>query len=164
MKQGTFAQLDKIETAAKARAARDFGISTELALDMEDEDNGNGEVVSTLARSTVVSQAPHVVDAQPAPAMATSASPKPAQARQEPAQGADLAITNEAKIRALLKEYKALRPEECSAKTWYFKTLREAFHMPEGPLPASDAYTAEHVIALAQFVKPYRKQAAQSPV
>src|SRR6266702_1007691 len=190
MKQGTFAQLDKIETAAKARAARDFGISTELALDMEDEDNGNGEVVSTLARSTVVSPAPHVVDSQPAPTMATeqqlagirklcdymgkgfvptndfsyeqakalleeltgeyrklqeakkqlapaqatSASPKPAQARQEPMQGADLATTNEAKVRALLKEYQALCPEKCTAKTWYFKVLRAAFNIPEGPL------------------------------
>src|SRR5438094_829665 len=35
-KQGKLSLLDKVETAAKARAARDFGISTELALDMED--------------------------------------------------------------------------------------------------------------------------------
>ncbi len=99
-----------------------------------------------------------------APAMATSASPKPTPARQEPMQGADLAQANEAKIRALLKEYQALCPEKCTAKTWYFKTLREAFRIPEGPLPASDAYTAEHVIALSQFVLPHRKQAAQTPV
>ena len=38
MKQGPLSQLDKLETAAKARAARDFGIGTEHALDgMEDE-------------------------------------------------------------------------------------------------------------------------------
>ena len=36
-KQGPLSSLDKIETAAKARASRDFGISTELALDIEDE-------------------------------------------------------------------------------------------------------------------------------
>src|SRR5258707_12087834 len=101
---------------------------------------------------------------QPAPEMRTSASPKPAAARPEPTQEVDLATTNEAKVRALLKEYKALCPEKCSAKTWYFKTLREAFRIPEGPLPASDAYTAEHVVALSQFVLPYRKQAAQTPV
>ncbi len=98
------------------------------------------------------------------PAMATSTSPKPAQARQEPLQEADLAQTNEAKIRTLLKEYQALCPEKCAAKTWYFKVLRAAFNIPEGPLPANDAYTAEHVVALAQFVKPYRKQAVQTPV
>ncbi len=98
------------------------------------------------------------------PAMATSANPKPAQARQESAQGTDLAATNEAKIRTLHKEYKELCPEKCTAKTWYFKVLRAAFNIPEGPLPANDAYTAEHVVALAQFVKPYRKQAAQTPV
>src|SRR6266568_5669265 len=79
---------------------------------------------------------------QLAPAQATSASPKPAQARQEPMQGADLATTNEAKVRALLKEYQALCPEKCTAKTWYFKVLRAAFNIPEGPLPANDAYTA----------------------
>lgn len=36
-KQGLFSALDKVETAAKARASRDFGISTELALDMDEE-------------------------------------------------------------------------------------------------------------------------------
>ena len=36
-KQGFLSALDKVETAAKARASRDFGISTELALDMDDE-------------------------------------------------------------------------------------------------------------------------------
>ena len=37
MKQGPLSGLDKVETAAKARALRDLGISTELALDMDDE-------------------------------------------------------------------------------------------------------------------------------
>ena len=36
-KSGLLTALDKVETAAKARAARDFGISTEFALDMDDE-------------------------------------------------------------------------------------------------------------------------------
>ncbi len=39
MKQGLLSALDKVETAAKARAARDFGVSTELALDSEPEDD-----------------------------------------------------------------------------------------------------------------------------
>ncbi len=38
MKQGLLSQLDKIETAAKARCARDLGISTELALDWDEAD------------------------------------------------------------------------------------------------------------------------------
>ncbi len=44
-KQGLLSALDKVETAAKARAARDFGVGTELTLDMETEDaeaSGNG--------------------------------------------------------------------------------------------------------------------------
>ena len=35
-KQGLLSELDKVETKAKARAARDFGIGTEHALDMDD--------------------------------------------------------------------------------------------------------------------------------
>jgi hypothetical protein len=38
-KQGLLSALDKVETAAKARAARDFGVSTELALDSEPEED-----------------------------------------------------------------------------------------------------------------------------
>jgi hypothetical protein len=37
MKQGQLSQLDKLETAAKARCARDLGVSTELALDILEE-------------------------------------------------------------------------------------------------------------------------------
>jgi len=45
-KQGKLTQLDKVETQSKARAARDLGISTELALDMDD--SVPGEVVGTI--------------------------------------------------------------------------------------------------------------------
>jgi len=50
-KQGLLSALDKVETGAKARAARDFGIGTEYALDMESEDEqGNdGKPGVTLA-------------------------------------------------------------------------------------------------------------------
>jgi hypothetical protein len=44
-KQGRLTQLDKVETQAKARAARDLGISTELALDIDD--SPIGEVVGS---------------------------------------------------------------------------------------------------------------------
>jgi hypothetical protein len=38
MKQGLFSALDKVETGAKARCARDFGIGTEYALEFSEED------------------------------------------------------------------------------------------------------------------------------
>ena len=43
MKQGKLTILDKVETGAKARAARDFGIGTEHALDMDD-----GEIEASI--------------------------------------------------------------------------------------------------------------------
>lgn len=39
-KQGRLSELDKVETKAKARACRDFGIGTELALDFDDVSEG----------------------------------------------------------------------------------------------------------------------------
>src|SRR6266702_116412 len=39
MKQGLFTALDKVETAAKARCCRDFGIGTEYALEFSDEED-----------------------------------------------------------------------------------------------------------------------------
>jgi hypothetical protein len=51
-KQGLLSALDKVETGAKSRAARDFGIGTEYALDWEAEDveaSGNGKPTVTLA-------------------------------------------------------------------------------------------------------------------
>ena len=38
MKSGPLSSLDKVETAAKARCARDFGISTELALEWDESE------------------------------------------------------------------------------------------------------------------------------
>ncbi len=46
MKQGLFTALDKVETAAKARCCRDFGIGTEYALDMEAEETPAGQDTS----------------------------------------------------------------------------------------------------------------------
>ena len=43
MKSGSLSTLDKVETAAKARCARDFGISTELAL--ETDLDGEAELI-----------------------------------------------------------------------------------------------------------------------
>lgn len=37
LKSGPLSTLDKVETAAKARCARDFGISTELALEWDED-------------------------------------------------------------------------------------------------------------------------------
>lgn len=38
-KQGRLSELDRVETKAKARAARDFGVGTEHALDMDDAES-----------------------------------------------------------------------------------------------------------------------------
>lgn len=53
-KQGMLTELDRVETKAKARAARDLGISTELALDMDD--TPENEVAGTVVGSTVVAE------------------------------------------------------------------------------------------------------------
>ncbi len=47
MKSGPVTSLDKVETAAKARAARDFGISVEYALDMDDSDEDQTQRLAT---------------------------------------------------------------------------------------------------------------------
>ncbi len=47
--QGSLSSLDKIETGAKARAARDFGIGTEYALDMEEEAPAGQDASEQLA-------------------------------------------------------------------------------------------------------------------
>jgi hypothetical protein len=52
-KQGRLTELDRVETKAKARAARDFGIGTEHALDLDD--TPDNEVASTT-----VSEVQHV--------------------------------------------------------------------------------------------------------
>jgi len=53
LKSGSLSTLDKVETAAKARCARDFGISTELALetdlDGEAELTEEGQLPATVA-------------------------------------------------------------------------------------------------------------------
>jgi len=157
-KAASFADyIEKAETGAIGRALAALGYGTQFAPDFEGDMPDNpvdSPVLTGLLNSTRKTE--------PAPAMATSASPKPTPAHQDSTQGTDLAATNEAKIVALLKEYKALNPEVCTEKVWRFKVLREALLKgKEGALPASGAYTAEHVIALAQFVKPYRKGVEQ---
>jgi hypothetical protein len=148
--------IEKAETGAIGRALAALGYGTQFAPDFEG-DVADNPVDSPVSRANgeraQISQAA-------APAMATQASPKPTPARQEP----DLAATNHAKVEALLDEYKRLRPEQCSAQGWYRKVLREVWHTPEGvPLPASRDYTPEHVIALAQYVIPWRL-GAEAPV
>lgn len=58
MKQGRISNLDKVETAAKARAARDFGIGTEYALDMDEADDTNVTNVQVKTTSTKTHQNP----------------------------------------------------------------------------------------------------------
>jgi hypothetical protein len=77
-KQGKLTSLDKVETQAKARAARDLGISTELALDIDD--SPVGEVVGTV----VAAEAPREVTET----VATVEAPKqlPLPAKPQPAK------------------------------------------------------------------------------
>jgi hypothetical protein len=51
-KQGFLTELDRVETKAKARAARDLGISTELALDMDDAPEDAPVQTTTVAEET----------------------------------------------------------------------------------------------------------------
>jgi len=48
-KQGLLSELDRVETAAKARAARDIGIGTEYALDVESEDEQTAQAEALTA-------------------------------------------------------------------------------------------------------------------
>ncbi len=50
MKSGPLSSLDKVETAAKARCARDFGVSTELALDITDLEEEDSPTTPPQAR------------------------------------------------------------------------------------------------------------------
>lgn len=53
-KQGLLSELDKVETKCKARAARDVGIGTEHALDLDDV--SEGEIVGGLVSSTIINE------------------------------------------------------------------------------------------------------------
>lgn len=99
-KQGPLTDLDKVETKAKARAARDFGIGTEYALDMDD--TPEGQVVGTIVTSEASSQ--DVVDApRQLPRPAKSQSQRSAPARQAaPEQNGKII---EGQINALLNLY-----------------------------------------------------------
>ncbi len=65
-KQGPLTELDKVETKAKARAARDFGIGTEYALDMDDTPDNE-------VKGTIVTEAPYT----PQPTQPTQQTTKP---------------------------------------------------------------------------------------
>lgn len=66
-KQGKLSELDKVETKAMARAARNFGVGTEHALDMDDleadsvgiQPAGNGHAVTVVEADTPKEQALH---------------------------------------------------------------------------------------------------------
>jgi len=96
-KQGKLTQLDKVETQAKARATRDMGISTDLALDMDDT---QGQVVGTIITSeptpapqqNVVEtdeaprQLPQPTNVQPQPAQPVPANVQPMRPKAQPAK------------------------------------------------------------------------------
>ena len=139
------------ETSAFGRMLAFAGLGTVESLASYDEIARGEPYVAVVEQATssrvVEAGAPAHRQIQP-PAMASSTSPKAAQAKQEPS----LAQTNHMKVEALLDEYKRLQPEKCTARGWYHRLLREVWRIQEGPLPVSDAYTPEHVVALAQYV------------
>jgi hypothetical protein len=108
-KQGPLSELDKVETKCKARAARDLGISTELALDMDD--TPENEVTGTV----VTAEAPEQRTVETTPVKQL---PKPA--TQEP----------EGKIKdgqmvALLKLYERMKQEPpADLQQWSFAKAR----------------------------------------
>lgn len=69
-KQGKLSELDKVETAAKARCARDFGIGTEYALDMTPNETDAVHITTTTNTPK------------------TTQAPKPQQPKQQPKQEA----------------------------------------------------------------------------
>jgi hypothetical protein len=98
-KQGKLTQLDKCETQAKARAARDLGISTELALDMDDAPVGEvvGSVVVVTEQSgETPKQLPQPANVQPMRGKAK------AQPKQTPASSTPIV---QGQINALLNLY-----------------------------------------------------------
>ncbi len=79
-KQGKLSMYDRVETAAKSRAARDMGISTELALDMDD-----GEIEGSVTVIEEERANGHVIEAGNAP----RALPQPQQEAFDPKKALD---------------------------------------------------------------------------
>lgn len=85
-KQGKLSELDKVETAAKARCARDFGIGTEYALDMSPDET----------------DAVHEVKSKPAPR------PQQPACKSEPPQQLPAAPENAPSVKSLIARTEAL--------------------------------------------------------
>jgi hypothetical protein len=132
-KQGHLTELDRVETKAKARAARDFGIGTEHALDMDDLEAGAVEgsveapkvrVVNADKSSQNAQQNGNGATTQPTPAKPTPIAVQPQH------QGIDAPTPGELRTRCkaigkdfsvLVKMLKkvatpddALSPEDCT--------------------------------------------------
>lgn len=115
-KQGRLSMLDKIETAAKARCARDFGIGTEHALDIEDAEIGDytpGEEPRATNNKPSASRQPATTNQRPATANNT---PRPAPAANnrpatnQPATAAPAGDQQPTAKAALLKKIDELQP------------------------------------------------------
>ena len=95
LKQGRLSALDKVETAAKARCARDFGISTELALELQEEDLETDGVEAV------------------GPAAATTPPAHP----QEPGNGQKLPVSLDT-VKALVWSVYHIAKEQQTPQTW----------------------------------------------
>jgi hypothetical protein len=139
-KQGFLTELDRVETKAKARAARDLGISTELALDM-DEDVAQQDMPS--AGTTV-----------------TEEHPQQSQSRQVAPQGPQLDNESKARLNSLFERVMALRLLKASTQKaflmWASEVLGEAITQPNHFIGKIDK--------LEQCVIAKEKEAKDAPI
>ncbi len=136
-KQGPLSELDKVETKAKARAARDFGIGTEHALDMDD------------------AEADAVRDAPPVAATSGNGNGRKVVEADQSSNGHDAL---EQAIEQVKKDFEAIYPDfvKRETDTWFTTFQRTAL----GEVPAELGST--HVAKLREYLNKKRKPAATS--
>jgi hypothetical protein len=117
-KQGFLTELDRVETKAKARAARDLGISTELALDFDDTPEGEPVQNAQAPKTTVTEER----------------SPQQPQSRQVTPQAPQLDNESKARLNSLFERVMALRVLKASTQKaflmWASEVLGEAIMQP----------------------------------
>jgi hypothetical protein len=119
-KQGKLTQLDKVETQAKARAARDLGISTELALDIDDG-QVVGEIVGTVVTAESHSEYQEAVETVEAPKQLpqpTKVRPQVVQSQSSPQQESKLLPGQFNALKSLYLRLNQKLPPDLS--TWTF--------------------------------------------
>ena len=137
LKQGRLSALDKVETAAKARCARDFGISTELALDLQEEElKADGiEVVEPAVLATTPSHP------------------------QEPGNGQQLPVSLDT-VKALVWRAYHVAKEQQTPQTWAkYKASVLGSDIPDALLSEAErARLHGHALGLHKRLEQHRSQ------